>query len=194
MTPAPTDSIQDFWATTFLAYVPDQAVDHLDTLAMQAISADANTILTSQDGASIWLSSEINSAARAYLDRWAEAEVNQFKLIGEAVTHEFGDYEPLTNHPDAYLSGIFYVTVPKDRRELQQRDDANSNAISFADPRFAMNMNAIAGDPYVNWQKTLQPDPGLMIIWPSFIDFFIHPNLSENKQISIQFKIRIGSG
>ncbi len=33
-----------------------------------------------------------------------------------------------------------------------------------------------------------------MIIWPSFVDFFIHPNLSAEKKIAVQFKIIAGRG
>ncbi len=186
--------IIDLWPTIFLIYSPDGHDRYQDDLAFLAEQSANSDFLLNEDSAAAWLKSEINDAANAYLERWAEAEVTDFETTSHLVVNDHGDYHPLTNHPDSYLSGIYYVTVPTDIRDSHHRNDVKSSAISFSDPRFSMNMNAIAKDPHVDWHKIVRPKAGTLIIWPSFIDFFIHPNLSTDKQVSVHFKILLGRG
>jgi len=192
MNTATDNRIFDLWPTTFLYYAPDgheKRQSDLVTLALQNPEAD---ILSGDDSAVLWLNAEINEAVGEYLKRYAGAVVENFKTLAHTVISEHSDYQPLINHPDAYLSGIYYVTVPTDIRENHHRNDVKSSAISFSDPRFAMNMGAIANDPYMDWHKVVRPKAGRLLIWPSFVDFFIHPNLSASKQISIHLKILVG--
>ncbi len=186
------NTVINLWPTNFLIYSPDGHDGYQSDLVSLAERDSETDFLLKDDGAADWLMSEINQAATACLDRWAEAEVDNFEISARAVICKHGDYQPLTNHPDAYLSGIYYVTVPTDLRENNHRNDVKSSAISFFDPRFSMNMNAIAKDPHVEGQKVVRPKAGTLIIWPSFIDFFIHPNLSATNQISVHFKVRLG--
>lgn len=183
--------IINLWQTTFLNYSPDGHDKYQNELANLAEQDEDFDISLNENSAAAWLKSEINEAAKAYLNRWAESEVSDFETSSRIVVSDHGDYQPLTNHPDAYLSGIYYVTLPSDLREDHHRNDVKSNAISFSDPRFSMNMNAIAKDPHADWHKVVRPKAGALILWPSYIDFFIHPNLSAQKQISVHFKIKL---
>lgn len=189
MSTATRSRIIDLWATPFLHHSPDRHAAYRDGLAALALGAPETDILAADDPAAVWLRSQIKEAARAFLDRWAGAAVREFNIVGRAVVLDHGEYRPLRNHPDAYLSGIYHIAVPSGLREDRHRSDVDSNAISFYDPRFAMNMGAIAGDPYAQMEKTVRPEPGVLILWPSFVDFFIHPNLSAAKKIAVHFKI-----
>lgn len=194
MNAATQTRITDLWATPFLYHVLDGHAEYRDGLVALAEGRADEDILAADDRAAPWLRARIDEAARAFLDRWAEAPAPAFRIVGEAVILGHGDYRPLANHPDAYLSGIYHIAVPQGLRDGGHRNDIDSNAISFYDPRFAMNMNAIAGDPYCEMKKTVRPVPGAMILWPSFVDFFIHPNLSAAKKISVHFKIVVERG
>ena len=50
-------------------------------------------------------------------------------------------------------------------------------------------MTAIQGDPYVDPEYTIRPEPGMLMLWPSFISHFVHPNLSKDVRVSISFNI-----
>jgi len=194
MTTTTQNRIIDLWATPFLYHSPDGHEDYRAGLTALAEGAPGGDILAGDDAAARWLRSRIDEAARAYLERWAEAAAPRFTVASEAVILDHGEYRPLANHPDAYLSGIYHIAVPQGLREDAHRGDVASNAIGFYDPRFAMNMGAIAGDPNSEMEKTVRPAPGVMIIWPSYVDFFIHPNLSAEKKISVHFKVLLGGG
>jgi hypothetical protein len=79
--------------------------------------------------------------------------------------------------------------VPKGREPLKTRADLRPGHISFYDPRPGVNMTAIKGDPYVDPEFTVAPEPGLLMMWPGFINHFVHPNLSKQARITISFNI-----
>lgn len=194
MNDATADNAISLWPTIFLYYVAEDHEKYGDALAVLAVASPGSDILGADDPTAAWLRSEIHGAATAYLERCAEGNVAAFGITSRAVVQGFADYQPLTNHPDAYLSGIYTVTAPTDLRETHHRSDAASGAISYYDPRFAMNMNAIARDPNKEVEKIIRPEPGSLILWPSFVDFFVHPNLSSKKRISIHFKVTVERG
>ena len=93
------------------------------------------------------------------------------------------------NHPWSYLSGTYYVKMPTTRETLQSRGDVRPGCITFYDPRQGVNMTAIKNDPYVDPEHTVLPEPGLLLLWPAFVNHFVHPNLSKETRISISFNI-----
>jgi uncharacterized protein (TIGR02466 family) len=101
--------------------------------------------------------------------------------------NQFGDYHDLHNHPHSYLSGTYYVSVPQAQEVLPGRDDRRPGAISFYDPRPQANMNAVRDDPQIEAEYTVHPDNGMLLLWPSFLHHFVHPNLSREPRISISF-------
>jgi hypothetical protein len=57
-------------------------------------------------------------------------------LQGWANVNRRGDYHDPHNHPHAYLSGTYYVAVPKAEQKLpENRPDVRPGAISFYDPQ-----------------------------------------------------------
>lgn len=187
------DRIVGLWATPFLHFVVDGHDRHTASLKSLAERSPDTDLLRNADAAAVWLMARIEEAVSAYLDRWTEGEPAARRFTTRLVVHGHGDYEPLRNHPDAVLNGIFYVTVPDGRRDGHHRFDADSNAISFYDPRFAMNMGAIAKDPYSNLEKQVRPTAGTMIVWPSYVDYFVHPNLADGTQVSVHFEVAAGA-
>lgn len=99
-----------------------------------------------------------------------------------------GDYHNLHNHPHSWLSGTYYVAVPEDQGR-QHRSDLNPNAISFFDPRGQANMNAIKGDGQFDPEYRVQPRPGQLLLWPSFLHHLVHPNLADEARVSVSFNV-----
>ena len=50
-------------------------------------------------------------------------------------------------------------------------------------------MTAIRSDPNIEAEFTVSPRAGLILLWPAFLQHFVHPNLSEEPRISISFNV-----
>ena len=76
-------------------------------------------------------------------------------------------------HPHSILSGTLYVEVP-----------AGSGAIRFEDPRLALMMAAPSRpDTFV----TVQPRPGLLLMWESWLRHEVLPGTGREERLSISF-------
>ncbi len=136
-----------------------------------------------------WLLQCINKTVVDYLHLHNQRYQCEWHVQSWPNVNRFGDYHDLHNHPHSYLSGTYYVKVPVDVEELPGRDDRRPGAISFYDPRPQANMNAVSGDPQIEAEHTVQPEDGLVLLWPSFLHHFVHPNLSQQPRISISFNV-----
>ena len=76
-------------------------------------------------------------------------------------------------HPHSILSGTFYVEVP-----------AGPGAIRFEDPRLPLMMAAPARtDSFV----TIDPHPGLLLMWESWLRHEVLPGTGSGERLSISF-------
>ena len=83
-------------------------------------------------------------------------------------------------HPHSIISGTLYIEVPKD-----------SGAIRFEDPRLPMMMAAPTRrtgapeelQPFV----TVQPRPGLLLLWESWLRHEVLPGTGRGERLSISF-------
>lgn len=189
----------DLWPTTLLRRsLPGHDVANAELarliLAMEADKRDLTTdyragnLLTLENPAVAWLRDCINKTVIDYLKRAGLDYAVNWHLQGWANVNRRGDYHDPHNHPHAYLSGTYYVAVPEAPEILpQNRGDLRPGAISFYDPRSAANMTAIRGDRQIEAEFTHRPNPGEILLWPAFLLHFVHPNLAEEKRISISF-------
>lgn len=137
-----------------------------------------------------WLKGEINASMVGYLKAVGIGYDVGWTIQGWANLNRFTDYHDAHNHPYAYMSGTYWVRMPKSQEQIPGRGDRRAACISFYDPRGpAVNMTAIKGDPYVNPEYTIRPEPGMMMLWPAFLSHFVHPNLSKDVRVSISFNI-----
>jgi uncharacterized protein (TIGR02466 family) len=88
-------------------------------------------------------------------------------------------------HPESAISGVYYVSVPK-----------NSGNIVFNHPsrtqQYHIRPDAIKITNDINsstWHIT--PDPGLLIVFPSWLEHYVEPNNNEDDRISIAFNAHI---
>jgi len=76
-------------------------------------------------------------------------------------------------HPHSVISGTFYVAVP-----------AGSGAIRFEDPRLPLMMAAPQRpDMFV----TVEPRPGLLLMWESWLRHEVLPGIGRGERLSISF-------
>lgn len=136
-----------------------------------------------------WLKDSINQTVIEYLQHLGVDYAVNWVIQGWSNINRFGDYHDYHNHPRSYLSGNYYVRMPKSREKLNSRSDLRPGCITFYDPRYSTNMNGIAKDPYIDPEYTLLPEPGMLLMWPGFINHFVHPNLSKEQRVSVSFNI-----
>lgn len=143
------------------------------------------------DPAIDWLRSQVAHGISQYL-RLIELPAHmdwgvraRFDIFGR------GDYRGLANRPGAYLGGLYIVQSPDQPMPTSGRDDLSPGAVSFYDPRIGMNMNAIRQDPYNICEQTLSPVPGLLLLWPGFVNCFSHPNLSTESIVRVNFDVQL---
>ena len=149
----------------------------------------ADNFMAHEHPAVQWLKQCANKTVVDYLQRQGLDYAINWSLQGWANVNRFGDYHDLHNHPHCYLSGTYYVAIPDDDAQAGSRNDLSPGAISFYDPRPQANMNAIKGDGQVSPQHSIQPQPGMILLWPAFLHHLVHPNLSRQKRVSISFNV-----
>ncbi len=192
----------ELWPTLFLQVRLDDAAAHNRHLAAiiremdrrhRDITSDyLEADLLEADQPSInWLRESINGCAIAYFRRIGLAYALDWTLQAWPNLNRFGDYHDYHNHPRSYLSGTYYVKVPVGTEKLKLRRDVRAGCISFYDPRYSVNMSSIKGDPYVDPEYTVKPEPGMLLLWPSFINHFVHPTLSKQVRLSISFNVNL---
>ena len=83
-------------------------------------------------------------------------------------------------HPHSILSGTLYVEAP-----------ANSGAIRFEDPRLPLMMAAPRrtddAPPDLQTFVTIQPRPGLLLLWESWLRHEVRPSAGKDERLSISF-------
>ena len=76
-------------------------------------------------------------------------------------------------HPHSIVSGTFYVEVP-----------SGSGAIRFEDPRLPLMM---AAPPRPDAFVTVEPRPGLLLLWESWLRHEVLPGAGRGERLSISF-------
>ena len=193
------DEIINLWPTKiFKRYLKNhhepnrlliQLIRQLDK-GQKNITTDYNqsNFLENDNEATNWLRGSINDAVIDYLrSNLIDYSVN-WSIQAWPNINRFGDYHDPHNHPHCYLSGTYYLKVPNGQ-EIGSRKDLRPNQITFYDPRPGVNMGSIAKDPNIDPEFTVHPEPGILMLWPAFLNHFIHPNLTKQTRISISFNI-----
>ena len=151
----------------------------------------SSNILAIDNPAIDWLKQCIHKSAVDYCRRAGMDYSIEWSLQGWGNINRLGDYHDPHNHPYAYLSGTYYIRVPAKDDSLKNRADVRPGCITFYDPRGSVNMTAIKNDPQVEPEFTIAPKPGMILLWPSFVMHFVHPNLSKESRISISFNLMV---
>ena len=86
-------------------------------------------------------------------------------------------------HSNNYISAAYYVKAPE-----------KSGNIVFHDPRPArVYRHPIAKSPNkLNATiNSVKPEPGLLVLFPSYLEHSVNPNLSDKKRIVISFNLSL---
>lgn len=194
------DGFHSLWPTLLLERVipghdaPDKALADL----IEGLEKENRDLTTDYLGGNLmanshpavqWLRDCVNKTVIDYFHHLEMDYPINWSLQGWANINRTGDYHDPHNHPHAYLSGTYYVRVPDAAPVVGSRRDVRPGCISFYDPRGAVNMTAIRRDPHIEAEFTVSPRSGLILLWPAFLQHFVHPNLCRQPRISISFNV-----
>ena len=131
------------------------------------------------------LKRHIFSAVQDYAGHLVRQEVTRppakidFILWGWAVSYRAGHTQGLHVHPNANVSGVYYVTAPPET--LGQGD---AGKISFYDPRPRATMAQL---PFQATRHRVAPVPGDMYLFPSWLEHSVSAFQGEGERLCIAF-------
>lgn len=102
------------------------------------------------------------------------------KLFAWMNINPIGAYNAPHTHPGAHWSGVYYVSQP-------EVEDDNAGRIEFLDPRSDLPHWRLLKASAFNLKKSLKPQPGEMILFPSYLVHWVYPNIADDERISIAF-------
>ena len=105
------------------------------------------------------------------------------RLDGWANVNRDGCYNNVHNHPNCVWSGTYYVSVG----ELSS-DDRYNGKLELLDPRAGAIQISIEGVT-VGKRCLVNPEPGMMVMFPAWLNHFVHPFFGKGERISIAFNI-----
>lgn len=121
------------------------------------------------------------AAAKGVLDQY-QIQYGEFEITGcWANINPKGGIHPAHNHPNNYLSGVYYVQIPD-----------GANAIQFHDPRPQVIMitpRVQTHNVHNSIVANVRVRAGQMILFPAWLVHSVHPNPNDQPRISISFNI-----
>lgn len=95
-----------------------------------------------------------------------------------------GGYNSPHIHPDALLSGTYYVSVPAGANPV-------GGAIEFNVPHPTLKLSNVLVTPMLAERVRVVPEPGLVLLFPGTLTHWVHPNDSQEERISVSFNAMI---
>jgi uncharacterized protein (TIGR02466 family) len=154
----------------------------------------ADTLLSTHpranDPALVTLKRHIAGAIQSYAGLLIEQECSRkpaqvkYDSWGWGVILRRGNWQGHHVHPDAHISGVYYVSAPP----VALEDGNDAGKISFFDPRPRANMAQLPAQVTRYWEA---PVPGDMVIFPSWLEHSVAPFEGEGMRICIAFNVRL---
>lgn len=193
-TKLPGLEIIKLWSSVFLeADLPGYEAPTQRLIAL-AESRHGDGVFTIEDPGVQWLKAQVAHAVSAYLHRTGFVGASKWGARARFAIHNHGEYRSLANQPGADIAGMYVLRWPLQQSRVGERDDGLPGYLSFYDPRVAMNMNAIKRDPYHGYHRSLQPRAGLLLLWPAYVSYFVHPNNSNESAMRVAFDVQLHAG
>lgn len=104
----------------------------------------------------------------------------RIKLFAWMNANPPGGFNAPHSHPGAHWSGVYYVSQPA-------VEEGNSGMIEFVDPRTDLPNWRILKAPAFRLKRAFRPEPGDLVIFPSYLVHWVYPNETGEERVSIAF-------
>ncbi len=98
-----------------------------------------------------------------------------------------GHFHRIHTHANSCWSGVYYVATGE-----RDHSHPDNGLIEMIDPRLGVEMIPIPGDPFGE-KLRFDPEVGMMLVFPSWLQHFVDPFFGENERISIAFNVLISN-
>lgn len=95
-----------------------------------------------------------------------------------------GAYNVPHDHPGSYWSGCYYIKTRAPRHENDE-----GGAITFIDARCAPAGQPVVRAPIFNGSYSLKPLPGALLLFPSNVKHWVHPNDTDEERVTMAFNV-----
>ncbi|MHA6845375.1 TIGR02466 family protein [Ralstonia syzygii] len=120
------------------------------------------------------------NAVTGQMNRLCGINADDFNVIleGWSVVNRSGHHHNHHIHHSSVWSGVYYVRMPTGSTPASSRD----GSIEFIDPRHAAPVTARS-------VRTIRPVSGSLLLFPSWLEHWVHPHYEAGERISVPFNI-----
>lgn len=98
--------------------------------------------------------------------------------------NSYKDYNKAHRHPESCLSGVFYIQTPANCGRLCFVRESSALIDAYWD-RYTDSYNT-----HTSREFGVPPRAGMLLLFPSWCEHFVEPNLSKEKRISLSFNLQ----
>ena len=109
----------------------------------------------------------------------------KFHRAGWANINRAGDYNSLHNHPDQHLAAVYYV-----KASIPGNPGAPDGLLELRDPRPAAGFSNCP-TLFNAYPLRIAPEPGMLVMFPAWIDHMVHPHHGPEDRISLAINIKL---
>lgn len=118
--------------------------------------------------------------ATAQINAKTDPKTYRLKLFAWMNSNPPGGMNAPHTHPGAHWSGVYYVSQPK-------VETGKSGKIEFLNPRTDLPNWRLLNAPAFGAKKSIRPEPGEMILFPSYLVHWVYPNETEEERVTVAF-------
>jgi uncharacterized protein (TIGR02466 family) len=126
------------------------------------------------------LATEAVHAATRKINAKTDPEAMGLKIFGWMNVNPPGGFNAPHTHPGAHWSGVYYVSQP-------ETESGTSGMIEFLDPRSDLPNWRLFEAPAFRLKRKLRPQPGEIVMFPSYLLHWVYPNETDEERVSIAF-------
>lgn len=130
------------------------------------------------------LFAEVTKKTIQTLDPSADHAKFNVLLNGWVNVNPPGGYNSPHQHSDAHLSGVYYVEIPASKSDA-------GGSIEFLSPHPVRLLSTLIRSQLFSDRLRVQPASGDLLIFPSQLTHWVHPNDSGKPRITIAFNATI---
>lgn len=107
------------------------------------------------------------------------------RLVAWANVSRDGAYNAIHNHSPALFSGVYYASAG-----APSTTEGREGLIEFVDPRPGPHGGPLPTHAF-NTPLKIQPETGMILVFPAWLLHFVHPYYGAEPRISIAFNMRV---
>ena len=100
-----------------------------------------------------------------------------------AIINEKGAWNQKHHHSNSDLSAAYYVSAHENCGDIVFYDPRPATVYKHPIPKSPNNLNATV--------NSIKPEAGMLVLFPSYLEHSVNPNMSDKKRIVISFNINL---